>query len=278
MSTADPQRACGGKNNGYLSTLVNYQHICLRLSPLGCLTAQHTKYIKLTYICSTWPYWICWHHLNTNCHAMHDNSCSDKAHKAVFAVFAPAFLYVCLCDSLSRQVCARSWRVHGDVYLWVPQSGMLDHLVGKWDYSYLLPLRPAERQASDFAVTCFHPSHTRCLQLCYADRPSKTAAHVTAQKMMMRCLAFSLQRFPIFCDWMQSFIIIYTSQITSLFWIWWLSALAFLLDRNLLSSEHFCITCQSFGSWHSFVFLQPAEQPPKNQPRSNSSSSFINSR
>lgn len=138
MSTADPQRACGGKNNGYLSTLVNYQHICLRLSPLGCLTAQHTKYIKLTYICSTWPYWICWHHLNTNCHAMHDNSCSDKAHKAVFAAFAPAFLYVCLYDSLSQQVCARSCRVHGDVYLWVPQPGMLDHLVGKWDYSYLL--------------------------------------------------------------------------------------------------------------------------------------------
>lgn len=68
---------------------------------------------------------------------MHNNSCFHKAHKAVFAVFAPAFMYVCLYDSLSQQVCAGSCRVHGDVYLRVPQSGMLDHLVGKWDYSYL---------------------------------------------------------------------------------------------------------------------------------------------
>lgn len=52
-STADLERARRGKNNGYLSTLVNYQHIYLRLSPRGCLTAQHTKYIKLTYICSS---------------------------------------------------------------------------------------------------------------------------------------------------------------------------------------------------------------------------------
>lgn len=94
---------------------------------------------------------------------------------------------------------------------------------------------------------------------------------------MMKCLACSVQWFPVFFDWMQSFIIIYTSQITSLLRIWWLSALPFLLDHNF-TSEQLCITCQSFGSWHSFVFLQPAEQPPKNQPRSNSSSSFINSR
>lgn len=32
-----------------------------------------------------------------------------------------------------------------------------------------VPLRRAERQASDFAVTCFHQLHTCCLTLCYAN-------------------------------------------------------------------------------------------------------------
>lgn len=62
--------------------------------------------MKLIYICCTQPYWICWHHLNTNCHAMHYNSCFYKAHKAVFTVFAPAFMYVRWCDRVCLSRCA----------------------------------------------------------------------------------------------------------------------------------------------------------------------------
>lgn len=61
---------------------------------------------------------------------------------------------------------------------------MLDRLVGKWDYSYLLLCGVPGAKPVIFAVTCFHQPHTCCLQLCYAKvfDPGKQLGHVTVKK------------------------------------------------------------------------------------------------
>jgi len=169
MSSADPERTRRRKNNGYLSTLVNYQHICLRPSPPGRLTAQHTKYINLTGICSTSPYWICWHHLNTNCQAVCHNSYFDKAHKAVFSLSLR--LHLCVRLLVSAGVCRVTQSARRCLSLKCRRQSCWTARWEKWDYSYLFLWRGAERQRMWFCIY-FSRSYTFFISsvraFCYA--------------------------------------------------------------------------------------------------------------
>lgn len=102
---------------------------------------------------------------------MYYNSYFDRAHKEVFAVFAPAFMCVCVCVYMPEPVSAGVCRVTQSARRCLSLSTTDRHAGppgGKVGLQLSVPPQPAERQACDSAVTCFHQPHTCCLTLCYA--------------------------------------------------------------------------------------------------------------
>lgn len=74
---------------------------------------------------------------------------------------------VCMIEPVSAGVCQVTWSAQRCLSL-STEDRHAGPPGGKMGLQLCVPLRRAEPQASDFAVTCFHQLHTCCLPLCYA--------------------------------------------------------------------------------------------------------------
>ena len=91
--------------------------------------------------------------------------------KSLLSLHLHSCVCVCVCVYMPEPVSAGVCRVTQSARRCLSLSTTDRHAGppgGKVGLQLSVPPQPAERQACDSAVTCFHQPHTCCLTLCYA--------------------------------------------------------------------------------------------------------------